>query len=56
LNGTTSIPGGGEVFNNSLYKYIKGYVVLDGAIDSIKMANIKRWFGDAAFDKSARNA
>ena len=55
LNGTSTI-GGTEVFNNSLYRYIKGYVVLNGSIDSIKMANIKKWFGDAAFDKSARNS
>lgn len=55
LNGTTTV-GGTEVFNNSLYRYIKGYVVVDGTLDSVKMANIKKWFGDAAFDKSARNS
>lgn len=42
-------------FNNNTYKYIKGYVVLKGSITAEQMVNIKKWFGDSAFDKSARN-
>ena len=40
------------VFNNNLNKYIKGYVVLNSPLDATQMVEIKKWFGDAAFDKS----
>jgi len=55
LNGTRTV-GSTEVFNNNAYKYIKGYVVLNGALTSAQMVSIKKWFGDAAFDKAARNS
>lgn len=55
LNGTSTI-GGREVFNNNTYKYIKGYVVLNTELSAEQMVNIKRWFGDSAFDKSATSS
>lgn len=44
------------VFNNNLNKYIKGYVVLNGTLDATQMVEIKKWFGDSAFDKSGINS
>lgn len=55
LNGTTVV-GNRESFNNNTYKYIKGYVVLNETLTAEEMVNIKKWFGDSAFDKSARNS
>lgn len=41
------------VYNNARMRLIKGYVVLNGALDAEKMVNIKQWFGSSAFDKAA---
>lgn len=54
LNGTHTTASGVEVFDNYTNKYIKGYVVITGSLTAQQMVNIKRWFGESAFDKSAR--
>ena len=53
LNGISSTTG---AFNNNTFKYIKGYVVLNSELNATQMVNIKKWFGDSAFDKSAINS
>ena len=55
LNGTRTV-GGVEIFDNNYSKNIKGYVVLNEALNAEQMVNIKKWFGDSAFNKSARNS
>ena len=52
LNGISST----GMFNNNIHKYIKGYVVLNSSLTSSQIVNIKKWFGDSAFDKSGINS
>lgn len=53
LNGVSPITG---AFNNNIYKYIKGYVVLNETLTPEQIVNIKTWFGSSAFDKSGINS
>lgn len=53
LNGVSNITGS---FNNNTFKYIKGYVVLNSTLTAAQIVNIKKWFGDSAFDKSGINS
>lgn len=47
INGITN-----GVFNNTR-GFLKGYVVISGSLTAQQIVNIKKWFGDSAFDKSA---